>query len=265
MVNMIIEYHRPKDLTEALALLARIEIRTVPLGGGTSLNSPAFLSAQFPTIDIAVVDLQDLGLNTIEHNGAFIEIGATVTLQALLDFPSLQEALHRAIQLETTFNLRQMATVSGRLVAADGRSPFGTVMLALDTRLTILPGDETRNLGDLFPLRAEQLSKRLIAKVYLPVVAKLAFEYVARTPADLPIVCAAMARWPSGRTRLAVGGYGKAPELVMDGPEPDGAEIAARTTYSQAGDEWASAAYRNDVAGVLTRRCLDALSDTSEV
>jgi CO/xanthine dehydrogenase FAD-binding subunit len=261
---MITEYHRPKDLTEALALLARTEIVTVPLGGGTSINSPAYMVSQFPATEFAVVDLQALGLNTVEQNGTFVEIGATASLQALSDFPGLPDAFHRAIQLETTFNLRQMATAAGRLVAADGRSSFGTVMLALDARLTILPGDEVRNLGDLFPLRTELLRHRLIANISLPASARLAFEYVARTPADLPIVCAAVARWPSGRTRLAVGGYGQAPVLAMDGPEPDGVEIAARAVYSQAGDEWASATYRSDVAGVLAKRCLDALSDNGE-
>jgi CO/xanthine dehydrogenase FAD-binding subunit len=34
-------------------------------------------------------------------------------------------------------------------------------------------------------------------------------------------------------------------------------EIAARSAYSQVGDEWASAEYRQDVAGVLAARCLD--------
>ncbi len=32
---MITEYHRPKTLPDALALLARTDVVTVPLGGGT--------------------------------------------------------------------------------------------------------------------------------------------------------------------------------------------------------------------------------------
>jgi CO/xanthine dehydrogenase FAD-binding subunit len=265
----IIEYHRPQTLEEALALLGRSEIVTVPLGGGTSLNSPAYSAVQFPSTDIAVVDLQALGLNTFERNAqtksTSIEIGAAITLQALLDIPELPEALHRAVRQETTFNLRQVATAAGTLVAADGRSPYATVMLALDARLTILPGDEGVSLGDLMPLRAERLHRRLITKIVIPAAVRLAFEYVARTPADQPVVCAAVTQWPSGRTRVALGGYGKAPVLAMDGPEPDGVEIAARAAYSLASDEWASAAYRSDVAGVLARRCLDEFSETNEV
>jgi CO/xanthine dehydrogenase FAD-binding subunit len=252
---MIINYYRPQTLEEALALLGREEIVTIPLGGGTFLNSPAYPAAHSPSSDIAVVDLQALRINTFERNGTLIKIGATVTLQAMLDIPGLAEAIYRAVRNETTFNLRQVATVAGTLVAAGGRSPFATVMLALDARLTILPDEEAINLGDLLPFRFERLHRRLITKISIPASVRLAYEYVARTPADQPLVCAAVARWPSGRTRLAVGGHGAAPVLAMDGPEADGVEVAARAVYSQAGDEWASAEYRAEMAVVLTNRC----------
>jgi CO/xanthine dehydrogenase FAD-binding subunit len=92
--------------------------------------------------------------------------------------------------------------------------------------------------------------------VRLPSNTRLAYESVARTPVDLPIVCAALAQWPSGRVRLALGGFGEAPVLAFDGPEPGGLEIAARDVYSRAGDEWASPEYRQEVAGTLAKRCL---------
>jgi CO/xanthine dehydrogenase FAD-binding subunit len=257
----ISEYHRPQTLVETLALLGRTETVTIHLGGGTFLNSPAS-TAHFPSNDIAVVDLQALGLNTFERNGTYINIGAAVTLQAILDIAGLPEAFYRAVRNETTFNLRQVATVAGTLVAADGRSPFATVMLALDARLTILPDEEVISLGDLLPFRFERLRRRLITKISIPASVRLAYEYVARTPADQPIVCASVARWPSGRTRLSLGGYGPEPVLAMDGPEPGGVEVAARTAYSQAGDEWASAEYRAEMAVVLTNRCQAKLAST---
>ncbi len=256
----ILEYHRPQTIDAALALLRRTDIETIPLGGGTYINSPAFSAGQSPSTGIAVVDLQAIGLNRIERDGTFTKIGAAACLQAILDTSGLPDALYRAIRNETTYNLRQVATVAGTLVTADGRSPFATVMLALDARISLMPGEEEISLGDLFPLRAERLRQRLITQVVIPATARLAYESVARTPADLPLVCAALARWRSRRTRLAVGGYGHTPVLAMDGPEPGGEEIAARAVYSQADDEWASAAYRSDVAGVLARRCLDDLA-----
>jgi CO/xanthine dehydrogenase FAD-binding subunit len=258
----ISEYHRPQTLDEALTLLGRADIKTVPLGGGTFLNSPAYPLAQSSPAEIAVVDLQALGLDTFEQNGTFTEIGATVTLQAILDTPGLPEALYQAVRLETTYNLRQVATAAGTLVALDGRSPFGTVMLALDAHLALLPGEEVIGLGDLFALRDDRLEHRLITKIVIPSQVKLAYESVARTPADRPIVCAAIARWPSGRTRLCLGGYGTSPALAMDGPEPGGVEMAAQAAYSQAGDAWASAEYRAKMAVVLANRCQEMLALT---
>jgi CO/xanthine dehydrogenase FAD-binding subunit len=98
-----------------------------------------------------------------------------------------------------------------------------------------------------------------VTSLSVPLNARLAYESVARTPADLPIVCAAAAAWPSGRTRLALGGYGPAPRLAMDGPDAEGAEVAARNAYNEAMDEWASAEYRQEMAQVLARRCVQRL------
>lgn len=250
---MIVEYNRPQTLDEALSLISRVEPSTVPLGGGTVLNRPS-------PDPIAVVDLQALGLSTYETRGNFLTLGATIKLDSLLDIQEVSPALLQAIRHEATNNQRQMATLAGTLVAGDGRSAITTAFLALDAQLILEPGGEVIGLGDLLPIRTERLKGCLITKISVPINTLLAYHYVARTPADLPIVCVAVAQWKSGRTRVALGGYGDAPQLVMDGFGTDGAEIAARDAYSQASDEWAGAEYRMQVAGLLTKRCLDELS-----
>jgi len=246
---MITEYHRPQTLEEALSLIARPDVH--PLGGGTILN-------QKSPISFSVVDLQALGLNKIHKSGEKLEIGATVTLQALLEYDHTPEALKAVLKLEAPLNLRNMGTVAGALVACNGRSPFAAAMLALDAKCTVA-GSATSvvNLGDLLPLREDQLRGKLITKIEIPLNVKLAYEQVARTPADLPIVCAALAQWPSGRTRLVIGGWGSSPSVAMDGNSPAGLETAARNAAHDAADEWGSAEYRRDVAAVLARRCLE--------
>jgi CO/xanthine dehydrogenase FAD-binding subunit len=253
---MIVEYHRPDTLEEALSLLNRNDVKTLPLGGGTILNHPS--QERF-----AVVDLQALGLNGIEQRGNTWTLGATLTLQAFLESPGLPPALETAIRHEASYNLRQVATLAGTLVSADGRSPFTTTLLALDAKLELKSASnpsELVSLGDLLPIRLERLSGRLITSITLPSKARLAYESVARTPVDLPIVCTALARWPSGRVRLALGGFGKTPVLAFDGPEPGGLDVAAREVCSQATDEWASAEYRQDVAATLAKRLLQAVT-----
>src|SRR5688500_10821670 len=110
---MITTYHRPTTLEEALNLLT--QPNTVPLGGGTLLSRPG-------ADPISVVDLQNLGLDAIAQKGNDLEIGATCTLQSLLESKECPPALKTAIKLEAPINIRNSATVAGTLVASDGRS-----------------------------------------------------------------------------------------------------------------------------------------------
>jgi CO/xanthine dehydrogenase FAD-binding subunit len=210
------------------------------------------------------VDLQKLGLDNIVLQGQMLAVGAAVTLQQLLTSDLLPPELAGVIRQEAAANLRQVATIAGSLVAADGRSPLTAVFLGLDARLKVEPGAEEIDLGDLLPLRPERLSGRLITQVAIPLNASVAYHAVTRTPADWPLVCAAVVRWPGGRTRITLGGFGSAPVLVFDGPDTGGAEAAAADAYSHAGDEWASAAYRQEMAVVLVRRGLAQVSEARE-
>jgi len=251
---MISTYHRPQTLEEALTLLT--QPNTVPLGGGTLLSQPT-------TDSVQAVDLQALGLdfltkkgNPSTGSGQALEIGATCTLQSLLENENCPETLKTAIKLEAPINIRNSATVAGTLVASDGRSPFATALLAMDAKISIASEQSSMiGLGEFLPLRP----RGLITAITIPLNTKFAFEFVSRTPADKPIICAALNQWASGRTRLTLGGYGKSPMLAMDGTEAEGIESAARNAYHEANDEWASANYRMDVAAVLAKRCLEGV------
>ncbi len=254
---MIIEYHRPKTQDEVLTLLSRKDPHTVIIGGGLYINE----IVQDP---VAVVDLQALDLNRIELKGKELHLGASATLQSILDHDQAPRSLVEAIRHQETYNRRQVATIAGSIVAGNGRSAVLCVLLALDGEI-VLQGTkkspERIHLGDFLPVRQEMLTGRLITDVILPNNIQAAYLYSARSPADLPIVAAAAARWPSGRTRVVLAGYGEQPRMVFDGPDPEGAVIAARDAYSDAADQWASAEYRSDTAGVLVQRCLDNISE----
>ena len=182
-----------------------------------------------------------------------------VTLQSLYDAPQISDELRKIILREATQNLRNAATVAGTLIASDGRSPLTSAMLALDAAVTSLPGDEVISLGNFLLMRDQVLGTRIVTKISIPLNVKLAYEYVSRTPADLPIVNASVAVWPTGRTRVILGGVGDVSTLASDGPEQGGDETAAKDAFSQAGDVWASAEYRMEVAPILVRRCLSKI------
>jgi CO/xanthine dehydrogenase FAD-binding subunit len=267
-------YHRPQTLEAALALLARPAVTSLPMGGGTYLSRKGWFpnregSSGRLDPEYEAVDLQALGLKAIHFEEDTIQVGATVTLQSLLDqmahsgFKAQSTALGQALTLEASSNLRQMATIAGQLVCTDGRSALATALLALDARLNWEPGAKAVGLGNWLPLRSKAWPGVLITWVGWSRQAALALEVVGRSPLDRPVVCVAVAAWPShstpggsGRTRVALGGFGDSPVLALDGPEPGGAEVAAQSAYSGAEDAWASAAYRQEVAGILTRRAL---------
>ena len=245
---MISTYHRPQTLDEALTLLT--QPNTVPLGGGTLLSKPT-------TDSVAVVDLQRLGLDSLRVNGNELVIGATCTLQSLFESEHCPAALKTALKLEAPLNIRNTATVAGTLVASDGRSPFVTMLLAMDAKIEILVNRQSAivNCGEFLLTHPSGL----ITSTTIPLNIKTAFEFVSKTPADKPVICAAVAQWNSGRTRLTLGGYSKTPLLAMDGTEADGIQEAAANAYHEAEDEWASAEYRMDVAAVLAKRALESL------
>jgi CO/xanthine dehydrogenase FAD-binding subunit len=78
----------------------------------------------------------------------------------------------------------------------------------------------------------------------------------ASTDGEWPAIILAMAKWPSGRTRVALGGFGKTPVLAMDGTEAAGAAEAVRNALGAASDERASAEWRLTQAQVLLIRGL---------
>ncbi len=119
---MITEYNRPDSVASALALLARKTPQTHILAGGTSLILRK-------SEDFAVVDIQDLSLNSIQKDGERIRVGACVTLQQLADSEDLPEAIRTAARAESSFNIRQSATLGGTIASANGHSPLLTVLL----------------------------------------------------------------------------------------------------------------------------------------
>src|SRR4030042_6525715 len=171
---MIIEYHRPTCISDALILLARKQPVSYPLGGGTVLNKKM-------NGHIAVVDLQSLGLGVISTKGSILQVGATVTLQGLLEYKGLSGDIYKAIEHEATYNLRQMATIAGKLVTSDGRSPFVTAMLALDASIEIHAfGAKPRQekLGDWLPIREDMSLGELITMMSFSVNVHFSNEYM---------------------------------------------------------------------------------------
>lgn len=271
------EYHRPKTLAEALALLRRPDVRTVPIGGGTQVLAEGAREVE------AVVDLQDLGLNFIRLEGNTLRIGATTPLQALVEAPESAAygggILTVAARETAPLPLRNQRTVGGAVVGASGEQPLATVLIALEAELVVFTEPDSPRalrLEAFYDYREALRRQGMIAtEIRLPLsVAPMgaSFHKVARTPADAPIVGVAVRlfRGVDGAcygVRIAVGGVASRPvrlievEHILEGrpPDPERFLAAARRAREQVnppGDFRGSPEYRREMVEVLLRRAL---------
>lgn len=143
MLRNLTEYHWAEHIDDALLLLARLDVRTVPLAGGTSL-----LASDDDTIE-AVVDLRDLGLSTIAEDARTIHIGAMTTLQQLtqhalcntLASGILAQAAHSSIP---SHSIRNSATIGGTFaLGAASHADILTVLTALEAQAVMRSGTRT--------------------------------------------------------------------------------------------------------------------------
>lgn len=281
------EYHRPRELAEALRLLRRRDVRTAPLAGGTNL-------ARAPRAGLsAIVDLGGLGLDYITTeplpagppaDPSPLRLGATATLGAVAASEAVQSVagglLAQAALRSASYTLREQGTVGGTLVAGEGAHPLLAALLALDAELLVWTQDERNvSIDGFLDDRARLLDRRaLVVEIRVPRLAAPAggaLETVSRTPADAPIVCAAArasADRATGRphgVRVAVGGVAPRPvrvpaaERLLEG-QPVTAPLLAEVQemvsggVTPAGDWRGSSEYRRQMAGVLARRAAEA-------
>jgi CO/xanthine dehydrogenase FAD-binding subunit len=247
MLSQLTEYHWAVDMDEALFLLARPGIKTVPLAGGTHL-----LGQQDSSIE-AVIDLRDLGLNTLSEDARGIHIGAMTTLQSLADAPLFGELalniLARAARTAPASRLlRNSATIGGTLaLGSAAQTDIITALVALDAEAVVRSGSRTQVdlqggtterpglslLGVVYKGKQERRiacqevheARRpgeLIIEVVVPrpgLHTGAAFTRISRTPSDVALLnAAATVEIVNGRyqrVRLVLGGVNMEPTRLL--------------------------------------------------
>ncbi len=283
MLPNLTEYHRPTSLAEALSLLSRREIHTVPLAGGTSL-----VGSGDPTVE-AVVDLQDLGLRYLETRGSSLHIGAMTTLQQLVtesegkDFS--RRFLARAARATAHRIHRNMATIGGTVAVGDPNDDLLLSLIVLNAQVVLQVSTEaTRRirLEELITTPRAHFAGSLITEIVVSrpighVGGGLA--RVGRTPRDRPIVNAAVLLQSDDaamvkQARVAIGGIGPIPFVWAVTPTAEtsvpmknliAAGVEIPSSVPIAGDFRGSAEYRRALAATVARRALqEAWEDSCE-
>lgn len=246
-MQTVVSYHRPPTLDEAVALLNREGVRSQVLAGGTVLN------ASRRTEPIEVVDLQAIGLDTIQAEGDSVTIGAMVRLQDLIDHPDVPPFIGSLATREGPNTLRNVATVGGTVAAAHPDSELLAGLLVYDAVVTLQrpTGPEHTALTELLA-GSSTLDGAVITTVKIATDGRTAVARTGRTPADTSIVAAVARRTPDGGTKLALTGVATTPILV-DGTALD--------SLDPPGDFRGSAEYRQYLATTLAGRALAGLGE----
>jgi CO/xanthine dehydrogenase FAD-binding subunit len=252
---MIKNYIRAESLEEALKTLQKDSFFR-PLAGGSLLSQSKD--------EFSVVDLQNCGLNFISESSENTRIGSMTTLETIRNYFAKFAGLSDALTIEAARNIREQATIGGTIFSTTGRSPFLTSLLGLDAELVLEPGSTRVRLGNWLAQKRSKSFGTLLTEIVLDKKVLSKFDSIGRSPLDTPIVCTQLTLWPSNRMRLAVGGFGKTPTLILDGNVRDHLEIAVESALDESQDEWASAEYRIDAAKTLAKRSLTELLTQKE-
>ena len=251
MKNETMAYFRPETLAELDEILAKFEGKVNFLAGGdynlTQLEE-----------DAPLVDLQSLGLDQIISDGKEVEIGALATLEQIKEAFQGWDGLQEALSIEAGLNVRNSLSLANFLRTADGRSPFLCVLLAFAPSIALLPSHQSLKLETYLASRQKKPTE-FISGLNLALPKGLAFEAIARTPKDRPIICMAAAVDDLGNLRIACGGMQNPPQVINISTEPQSAIDLVRQAYLQSDDAWAGAKYRQATSQVLLSRLLQSL------
>ncbi|RMF77804.1 MAG: hypothetical protein D6737_16595 [Chloroflexi bacterium] len=276
-------YYRPKTLDEAVELCQ--QEGAVPVAGGAMLLGGLTLPYE------AVVDLQDLQhLGEINYADDGLHIGGVAMLQEVVESVYVWDEVKQTLTRSIPLNIRNNTSVGESLIAPDAPLEWLTMLSALGAEVTFRePGSGVSTIQMVsefveFVAISDDLFRGVIMSVHIPPLAqgtRVGTAYVARTPADAPIVNVAAVATLNNENiieRLIVGLGGKwisrtdrndvVPVVVFHleenviGQPLDEERIEsiadAMVTVEPVADYRGSVEYRREMARVLTRRALQA-------
>ena len=244
---MIVNYHRPHTVDEALSLAARPD--AVILAGGTVVNADPL------AVKGDVIDLQALDISGIEAVPGGVRIGAITTLREIVASDIVPDVIRDLAYREAPNTVRNAATIGGTIGARDPESQLLTGLLALGATVSVVHPEITADHPiDVLLEDPGLLRDSLITHVTVRSGGTAAAERTGRTPMDTPIVLAVANRDSSGELTVAVSGVADLPVVVdpahLDELEPPG-------------DFRGSSEYRHAIAGVLVGRAVSAADGDS--
>ena len=249
----------PSSPAEAVELFGDGAGTTV-VGGGTVVVPEMTYGRLDPG---KVLLLSHAGLAGISTEGATVTIGATTSVNALLELEDLVPALAACARNVADYEVRGQATVGGNIC---GYGDLQGCLLALDAtaRSTGAGGERTEPLEAFLANRGGRLL--LDVSFELPAASAFAVLEYPHTH-EFTVLAVTGVRDADGTTRLAATGVAgpgtrlRSAEALAADPEAAGAAAVGDVTFAD--DALASAWYRGQTLPVLVRRVLTQLEESS--
>jgi putative selenate reductase FAD-binding subunit len=244
---MIVQFFKPDIIADALALKAEYGSKAAYMSGGSKLNCAAVTHDKTIAISLA-----HLGLDRIVRQGNKLEIGATVSLQSIIDHKEVPHSLKEAAQLIYSKHLRNQATIGGEIAAIQDASVILPMLLVLEASLLL-------DNGKQISLEKYLSGKRdgLIQKVILSDAAIVAStRKVSHTVDGLVTLTAAVALGDAQKIRIALDGVADCAQRLTSveslGLEGVALENAVSNAIKPKGDILrGSGEYKSYIAGVV--------------
>ncbi len=280
MIPGAFEYHRPRNVKEAVALLADLGGEARVVAGGHSLIPMMKLRLASPE---HLVDLQDIGeLKGISENDGAITIAAMTTQAELIGSNLIAQRC--PILRETSLQVadpqvRNLGTIGGNVANGDPGNDLPAVMQALDA-VYLLSGKggarevKARNFYEGAYVTALDESEILTAVRFVAPDKGHGYSYMKqkRRIGDYATAAAAVILTLDGAicrmASVALTNVGDTPlyaeeaSRILIGTKLDDAALSAAVKAAEAiarpaSDGRGSAEYRTKVAGVMVRRAVE--------
>lgn len=276
------EYHDPKTVRQAVRLLRKHQGVAKPLAGGTDLFLRMRHRALLPDV---IIDLKRIkALSGLRYSGRKgLRIGAAVTHAEVENHPSVRRhygALAAASGWVGSLQTRHRGTVVGNLCNASPAADTAPALIAYRAEIKIAGPDGQRQLPiDAFfqgPGQTALAPDEIVTEILIPPPqGKHGWGFLrrTRTAIDIALVSsAAVIGADNGVCRdvgIGLGAVAATPlrataaEALLLGQHPNEhlirqAGSSAAASSHPISDVRCSAAYRKDMAEVLTRRCLES-------
>jgi carbon-monoxide dehydrogenase medium subunit len=279
MIPASFDYHAPKTLDEAIALLGRLGDTAKILAGGQSLIPAMRFRLAAPETLVDIGRIRDLAY--VEERGDHLAIGAMTREHALEDSPVI--AASYPLLLDTAKVIadplvRNKATVGGNLAHADPANDHPATMLAYGAQVIARGAAGTRTIAidDLFVGLFETSLKpgEILTEIriprpgkssggaYLKIERKVGDYAVAAVAVQLELAGAAIQAIRIGLTNVSsVPMRAKHAEAALAGKQPTDAVLeaagkAAAAECDPSADLRGQIDYKRDLVRVLTKRAV---------